>query len=68
MAVVDTVGAGDSFGGAFVAWWVEQGLGVADLADPALLERAARFATTVAGITCQRAGADPPWRAELPPG
>ena len=68
VAVVDTVGAGDSFGGAFVAWWVEQGLGVADLADPALLERAARFATTVAGITCQRAGADPPWRAELPPG
>ena len=66
VAVVDTVGAGDSFGGAFVAWWVEHGLGVTDLADHTKLERAARFATMVAGITCQRAGADPPWRRELP--
>ena len=64
--VVDTVGAGDSFGGAFVTWWVEHGLGVTDLADHVLLARAARFATMVAGITCQRAGADPPWRRELP--
>ena len=25
--VVDTVGAGDAFGGAFLAWWVSHGLG-----------------------------------------
>jgi fructokinase len=68
VAVVDTVGAGDSFGGAFVTWWVEHGLGVDDLRDTAALERAARFAVTVAGITCTRAGADPPWRRELGPG
>jgi fructokinase len=30
--VVDTVGAGDAFGGAFLAWWAERGLGrVTDL-------------------------------------
>ena len=67
-AVVDTVGAGDSFGGAFVTWWVEHGLGAGDVGDTAALEHAARFAVTVAGITCTRAGADPPWRRELPPG
>lgn len=64
--VVDTVGAGDAFGGAFVTWWVERGLGVPDLADAGALADAARFAVTVAGITCTRAGADPPWRRELP--
>ena len=66
VSVVDTVGAGDSFGGAFVAWWVDHGLGAGDVGDTAALERAARFAVTVAGITCTRAGADPPWRRELP--
>ena len=34
VAVVDTVGAGDAFGGAFLARWVELGLGRAALADP----------------------------------
>ena len=31
--VVDTVGAGDAFGGGFLARWIERGLGRADLAD-----------------------------------
>ncbi len=66
VTVVDTVGAGDSFGGAFVTWWVEHGRGVADLADLDALVGAARFGVQVAAITCQRAGADPPWRRELP--
>jgi fructokinase len=35
--VVDTVGAGDAFGGSFLAWWVERGLGREHLADPAQL-------------------------------
>jgi fructokinase len=65
VSVVDTVGAGDSFGGGFVAWWVEQGLGVVDLADHTALVEATRFGVRVAGITVQRAGADPPWRREL---
>jgi fructokinase len=65
VTVVDTVGAGDSFGGAFVTWWVEQGRGVADLRDLDALEAAATFGVHVAGITCQRAGAEPPWRREL---
>ncbi len=64
--VVDTVGAGDSFGGGFVTWWVERGLGVDDLGDRDALEGATRFAASVAAITCQRAGANPPWRHELP--
>lgn len=32
--VVDTIGAGDSFGGAVAAWWVHQGLTRSDLAAP----------------------------------
>lgn len=63
--VIDTVGAGDSFGGGFVAWWVDRGLGVDALDDTATLTEAVRFAARVAAITCQRAGADPPWRREL---
>jgi sugar/nucleoside kinase (ribokinase family) len=39
--VVDTVGAGDSFGGGFLAWWVERGLGRERLADAAQLRAAA---------------------------
>ena len=63
--VVDTVGAGDAFGGSFLAWWVEHGLGREQLADPARLRAAATAAARVASVTCSRAGADPPWRREL---
>lgn len=62
--VVDTVGSGDAFGGAFLAWWIERGLGREDLADRAAVEAAARQAIAVASLTCQRPGADPPTRAE----
>ncbi len=65
VAVVDTVGAGDAFGGAFLAHWVELGLGRAALADPGLVDSAVRLAVEVAAITCSRAGADPPRRGEL---
>jgi fructokinase len=63
--VVDTVGAGDSFGGAFLARWIERGLGRAELADEAAVAEAVTRAIEVASVTCQRAGADPPRRAEL---
>ena len=64
--VVDTVGAGDSFGGGFLATWVDAGLGRTDLHDLDALRRAAERAVVVAGITCTRAGAEPPRLAELP--
>jgi fructokinase len=63
--VVDTIGAGDSFMGAFLAHWCSRGLGRNDLGRIRQLEEAARFACRVAAITCSRAGADPPRRSEL---
>ena len=63
--VVDTIGAGDSFGGGFLAWWAEHELDRAELADPALLRLAVTAGARVAAVTCSRAGAEPPWRHEL---
>lgn len=62
--VVDTVGSGDAFGGAFLAWWIERGLGRDELAERPAVEEAATHAIAVASLTCQRPGADPPTRAE----
>ena len=63
--VVDTVGAGDAFGGGFLAWWAEHELSRDQLADSALLAAAATSAARVAALTCTRAGAEPPWRQEM---
>ena len=63
--VVDTIGAGDAFGGGFLAWWHARGLGRDDLADHELLVEATRFAAQVAAITCTRSGASPPHLAEV---
>jgi fructokinase len=63
--VVDTIGAGDAFMGAFLARWRARGLGRSDLHRLDELEQAAAFACRVAAITCSRAGADPPRLAEL---
>jgi fructokinase len=63
--VVDTIGAGDSFMGAFLARWRHRGFGRADLRRLDELEDAATFACRVAAITCSRAGADPPRLEEL---
>jgi fructokinase len=65
VAIADTIGAGDSFCGGFVAWWHQRGLGRAELADGSLLNAATEFATGVSAVTCQRVGADPPWAHEL---
>ncbi len=65
VVVVDTVGAGDSFSGGFLAQWQTRGLGRADVANLDEVLSAARFGISVAGITCQRPGADPPTVQEI---
>ena len=63
--LVDTVGSGDAFGGGFLARWVERGLGRAELADADAVVDATLVGIDVAGLTCGRAGADPPRRADV---
>jgi fructokinase len=63
--VVDTIGAGDAFGGGFLAWWRSRGLGVDALADAAAVVEGARFGCLVAARTVERAGASPPLLSEL---
>lgn len=58
--VVDTIGAGDAFGGGFLAWWISRGLGAADLARHDLVVEAARYGAVVAARTVAQAGASPP--------
>ncbi|WP_366656234.1 carbohydrate kinase [Fodinicurvata sp. EGI_FJ10296] len=68
--VIDTVGAGDSFQGAMLVALQRDGLlkdkAVFRAMDDAGLARAVDFAISVAGITCGRQGADPPWSEDLP--
>jgi fructokinase len=66
--VVDTVGAGDSFSGGFLAYWMHNGLSRDDVHDVDHAVAAARFGIAVAGITSQRPGADPPRSDEVPGG
>ena len=63
--VVDTIGAGDAFGGGFLGWWSERGLGADELANIDTVVEATRFACLVAARTCSRPGASPPYRHEL---
>ena len=63
--VVDTVGAGDTFGGAMLAWLVDAGITRATVADAGAVLAAVRFAVSASGIVCGRAGADPPTLADL---
>jgi fructokinase len=65
VVVVDTVGSGDAFGGGFLARWIERGLGRADTADRDAVADAALVGIEVAGLTCGRAGAEPPRRREV---
>ena len=64
--VVDTIGAGDAFGAAVLAWLANHGRLSRDLRlDREDLRAALEFACLIASVTCTRAGADPPWRTEL---
>ena len=63
--VVDTIGAGDAFGGGFLAWWRLRELGRAELSDEESLRAATAFACAVAARTCERPGAAPPQLAEV---
>ena len=63
--VADSIGAGDAFGGGFLAAWIGAGRGRPDLADRDAIVDATSFAVRVASITCTRPGADPPPASEL---
>jgi fructokinase len=63
--VVDTIGAGDAFGGAFLAWWSASGLTRSDLHRSGPVREALQVAAEVASLTCTRPGAEPPWLAEV---
>jgi fructokinase len=65
VTVVDTIGAGDAFGGGVLAWWRREGLHRDDLTDLDRLVEATRFANLVAARTCERPGASPPYLSEL---
>jgi fructokinase len=71
-AVVDTVGAGDSFMAALLAviWgWglTEDGEGSLDALDEPRIALLLTGAVTAAAVTVARRGANPPTRRELPP-
>jgi fructokinase len=68
VAVVDTVGAGDTFQAALLTWLAETGrLTPAAIGqiDADAMRQALDFAARAAAITCGRRGADLPRRAEL---
>jgi fructokinase len=66
--LVDTVGAGDTFLGAFLVWLDKRGKlshnGIADLSEDDLYN-ALVFANKAAAIVCGRKGAEPPYMEEM---
>src|SRR5206468_1003604 len=64
--VVDTIGAGDSFGAALLAWLYDHGAIRPDLSlDENGLKAALGYACLAASLTVARAGADPPTRSQM---
>jgi fructokinase len=64
--VVDTIGAGDAFGAALLAWLHDHDAMRPDLRlEREELEAALKYACLAAAITCARAGANPPWKWEM---
>lgn len=68
LELVDSIGAGDTFMAATLAWLAENDAltkGALKELTGEQMEGLLSFAITAAGVTCTRAGCDPPWRAEL---
>ena len=68
MAVVDTVGAGDSLAAGLLSGLLEAGVTTRAALEAIPDEQLVRLlddAALVAAINCTRVGADPPTRAEL---
>ena len=65
--VVDTIGAGDSFMAAMLAWCATYDWPAADELDATELTDLAMYASSAAAITCSRPGADPPHTRDLTP-
>ncbi|HEY3907275.1 MAG TPA: carbohydrate kinase [Streptosporangiaceae bacterium] len=65
VTVIDTLGAGDAFGGAFLAWWSRNALTRQDLNRIDLIREALQASAQVAALTCTRVGAEPPWLSEI---
>lgn len=64
--VVDTIGAGDAFGAALLAWLHDHHVIRPDLSlERAELKAALDFACLAGALTCTRAGAEPPWKREM---
>ena len=67
-AVLDTVGAGDTFQAGLLTWLAEAGRmspAAIRILDTEAMQQALLFAARAAAITCARRGADLPQRAEL---
>lgn len=67
-SVVDTIGAGDTVHGALLHWLHETGVTTPDALRAVPVEkwrRALLFAAKAAAVTVSRAGAEPPYAAEL---
>ncbi len=63
-ALVDTIGAGDTFGAGMIAWWHAAALGRHDVSvEP--LASAVEAGHAASALVVTRRGADPPYRHEL---
>lgn len=65
--IVDTIGAGDSFMAAMLAWAATYDWPSADELDTTELTDLAMYAASAAAITCSRPGADPPRTKDMTP-
>jgi fructokinase len=68
VAVVDTIGAGDTFGAAFIAALMQRAASGPQTwrpIDESTLAQAVEYAVAASAVTCTRAGAVPPSRDEI---